>query len=84
MSGDSVSAVISISPQASIVRYLVQSLFIVSLAALSAFSILLDYGNKELWTMILVLTISQMLNLPLVDIVSLITERPKKANPVNL
>lgn len=84
MSADSVSAVISISPQASIVRYLVQSLFITCLAALSAFSILLEYGNKELWTMILVLTISQMLNLPLVDIVSLIMEKPKRTPTVNL
>jgi len=77
MNGDSVSAVISISPKASIVRYCVQSIFITMLAAVAIFSILFDYGNKELWTMILVLTISQMLNLPLIDIVSLITEKPK-------
>ena len=77
MNGDSVSAVISISPKASIVRYITQSIFIMCLASVAVFSILFDYGNKELWTMILVLAISQMLNLPLIDIVSLITEKPK-------
>ena len=77
MNSDSISAVISISPKASIVRYCVQSIFIFTLAGVAVISILFEYGSKELWTMILVLTISQMLNLPLIDIVSLITEKPK-------
>ena len=81
MNGDSISAVISISPKATIFRYLVQSIFIFTLTGFAIFGIMFNYGSKDLWTMILVLSISQMLNLPLVDMISLLKEKHQIEKP---
>ena len=71
---DSVSASLSISPKVSVIRYITQSVFLFVLAVIAAFAIILKYGNLELWTMVLILCISQVLNLPIVDIVEMIKE----------
>jgi len=74
---DSISATLSLSPKVSIVRYITQSLFLFLLATASIIAIVMDYSNKELWVMVLVLCISQVLNLPMIDIVSMINNKDK-------
>ena len=75
---DSVSATLSLSPKVSLVRYITQSIFLFVLAAVASIAIIMDFGKIELWTMVLVLCISQVLNLPVVDIISMIASKPEQ------
>lgn len=79
MAVDSVSATISLSPRVSVVRYITQTMFLFVLAMISTAAILLSYGNKELWTMVLVLCISQILNLPMMAVVDMVKPRDDKS-----
>lgn len=78
MSEDSVSATISLSPRVSVVRYITQTLFLFTLGIIAAAAIIRNYGNNELWTMVLILCFSQILNLPMMAVVDMVKPRNDK------
>ena len=81
---DSVSATISVSPQAAIMRYITQAIFLFGMAGFAAVALINRWEPANLWIMVLVLSIAHMLNLPIIDIVQLAQqnlETPSETSP---
>ena len=71
---DSVSAVISVSPRASATRYIVQALFMTVLAIAATLGMIYDSSHPTEWAIFLVIAISQMANIPFVDIIQFVRD----------
>lgn len=81
MSRDSISATISVSPRATIFKFLIQCSFLFLICAASFVAIILDYGNANIWLLMIVLSIAHVLNMPIVDIIALFNEGYKNTTP---
>ena len=64
-------------------KFLIQSLFLFALASVSIVCIVMEWGNTSMWTMFLALSVAHMLNLPVLELATLLSEGFKSNQPMN-